>query len=171
MDGVDLRSTIQWTPDGSGILFGYAEDILGGEAMFYDVPDIYAVHVGGDSVHKVLDLPSLKPEYPELYGGDNWMMFDLSADGSRIAYATCAVSEETVQVDDGDWQVDNSEIFVSNIDGSNVERLTNNTYLDALPAWSPDGESLHSSRTLTAAPLGERDPIWEPRWNGNRQSG
>ena len=36
----------------------------------------------------------------------------------------------------------NYEIFVSDVDGTNGERLTNNTYFDVLPAWSPDGESL-----------------------------
>ncbi len=138
----DSRDAIQWSPDGSRILFGYAEDILGGDSMYQDVPDIYAVHVSGDPVHDVLDLPSLRHEDLTRYGGDNTMMFDLSADGSRIAYATCAVSKETVQVEGGDWQVDNSEIFVSNSDGGKKKRLTNNTYLDALPAWSPDGESL-----------------------------
>ena len=135
----DSRNTIQWTPDGSRILFDFAEDILVTESFFGDVPDLYAVHVSGDQVHKVLDLHSLRPEY---HIGDQWMTFDLSADGSRIAYAKCAVSKEKVQGVDGDWQVDNSEIFVSNIDGSRVNRLTNNTYADALPAWSPDGKNL-----------------------------
>ena len=70
------------------------------------------------------------------------MTFDLSADGSRIAYAACATSEDSVPGDDGDKRVYSFEIFVTNLDGTNVERLTNNTYLDTLPAWSPDGESL-----------------------------
>ena len=138
--GMDSRSTIQWTPDGSRIFFSYVEDVvLIGDSPFRDTPDIYAVHVSGEPVHKVMDLPPVEPAYNV---GDNWMTFDLSADGSRIAYSRCAVSEEKVQVDDGDWQVENAEMFLSNIDGSNVERLTNNTYLDALPAWSPDGESI-----------------------------
>ena len=140
--GNDSFRTIQWTPDGSRILFSYAENVLFAETAFGDAPDIYAVHVSGELVHKVLDLPPAEPAYD---AGDNWMTFDLSADGTRIAYARCAVSEETIQVDDwqeGEWQVENAEIFVSSFDGSNVDRLTNNTYLDALPAWSPDGESI-----------------------------
>lgn len=35
-----------------------------------------------------------------------------------------------------------SEIYVMNIDGSNVIRLTNNTSWDIHPAWSPDGTKL-----------------------------
>ena len=85
-------------------------------------------------------MPSLKPvEYGYAVHSTP---FDLSADGYRIAFASCAVSEETVEGVDGEGKVYNSEIFVSDIDGANVERLTNNTYMDTLPAWSPDGERI-----------------------------
>lgn len=162
-----IGSTLHWTPDGSQILFSYSEDILV-EFEALDIPDIYAVHVSGDPVKKVLDLPSLKPENHDPYWQwtDNRMVFDLSPDGSRIAYARCAFSEETVQVDDGDLQVNNVEIFLSNSDGSDMERLTNNTYLDTLPAWSPDGESLafisDPDRSARGRPHSGKTE-WEPR--------
>jgi TolB protein len=38
---------------------------------------------------------------------------------------------------DGNW-----EIYVMNIDGSDVERLTDNAAHDGLPVWSPDGRTL-----------------------------
>ena len=136
----DANITIQWTPDGSQLLFDYSWELLGDELRPADVPDIYAVHVSGNPVRAVLDLPS---SMPDEYGYPiESTPFDLSADGYRIAYAACAVSEKTVEGVDGEGKVYNSEIFVSEFDGSNVERLTNNTYLDALPAWSPDGESI-----------------------------
>ena len=133
-------STIQWTPDGSQILFDYWGVYPPRDSGRREVPDIYAVHVSGKPVKKVLDLPSRDNSR---YGpGLDTTVFDFSADGARIAYAACALSEESLPGDDGDMRVYNYEIFVSNFDGANVTRLTNNTYLDVLPAWSPEGDSL-----------------------------
>ena len=36
----------------------------------------------------------------------------------------------------------NSEIYVMNADGSNVERLTHHDAYDFGPAWSPDGTKI-----------------------------
>ena len=132
------ENTIHWTPDGSQILFDFSEGFLH-YPWPLDVPDIFAAHVSGDPVYEVLNLPSRNLEHGHRF---TMTMFSLSADGSRFAYTACALTDESVQGDEGVRRVYNSEIFVSNFDGSNVERLTNNTYLDALPAWSPDGESL-----------------------------
>ena len=131
--------TVQWAPDGSFILFDYFEVIPLLTDGRQEVPDIYAVHVSDDTVRKLLDLPSQNRRY----GSDvDTTVFDLSADGASIAYAACARSAESLPGDDGDEQVYSYEIFVSDFDGANVTRLTNNTYLDSLPAWSPDGETL-----------------------------
>jgi len=51
-----------------------------------------------------------------------------SPDGKRVAYTATA---------DG-----NKEIFVMDVDGGNVTRLTNNTADDYMPAWSPDGKQI-----------------------------
>ena len=130
--------TVQWAPDGSHILFDYFE-VFPENSQRLEVPDIYAVHVSGKPVKKVLDLPSRDLER---HGVVDTTVFDLSADGASIAYAACARSEESLPGDDGDERLYSYEIFVSDFDGANVTRLTNNTYLDSLPAWSPDGESL-----------------------------
>ena len=135
----DSNWTIQWTPDGSQILFDYWGVYPPRDSRRHEVPDIYAVHVSGDPVEVVKDLPSRDSRYGR---GLDTTVFDLSADGARIAYEACAVSEESLPGDDGDMRVYSYEIFVSNFDGANVKRLTNNTYFDVLPAWSPDWESL-----------------------------
>ena len=135
----DSNWTIQWTPDGSQILFDYWGVYPPLDSRWHEVPDIYAVHVSGDPVEVVKDLPSRDSRYGP---GLDTTVFDLSADGARIAYEACAVSEESLPGDDGDMRVYNYEIFVSNFDGANVKRLTNNTHFDVLPAWSPDWESL-----------------------------
>ena len=36
----------------------------------------------------------------------------------------------------------NSEVFVANRDGSNLENLTNSPSFDGWPAWSPDGKRI-----------------------------
>ena len=48
--------------------------------------------------------------------------------GSRIAFNSSR---------DGDF-----EIFVMDADGSNVRQLTNNSFFDAIPSWSPDGTNI-----------------------------
>jgi TolB protein len=53
---------------------------------------------------------------------------EASPDGQKIAF---------MSLRDGNW-----EIYVMNIDGSEVERLTNNGDTDGLPIWSPDGQTI-----------------------------
>jgi Tol biopolymer transport system component len=37
---------------------------------------------------------------------------------------------------------DNLEIYIMNLDGSGLRRLTNNAASDGLPVWSPDGRTI-----------------------------
>ena len=92
--------------------------------------------------------------------------FDVSADGSRIAYSTCAYAE----VDD------DYEIVVSNIDGTDTKRLTDNSGSEFYPVWSPDGTRLafvqRSGLTINTVATGESidlpihvapiPPAWSP---------
>jgi Tol biopolymer transport system component len=52
-----------------------------------------------------------------------------SPDGSQIAFSR--------QVDEGD-----SEIFVMNLNGSDVRQVTESEASDTRPSWSPDGKNL-----------------------------
>ncbi|MBL7166523.1 MAG: PD40 domain-containing protein [Dehalococcoidales bacterium] len=51
-----------------------------------------------------------------------------SPDGSKIAFQS--------------WEHDPSEIYVMDVDGGNLVRLTDNSAYDDYPAWSPDGSSI-----------------------------
>jgi Tol biopolymer transport system component len=57
----------------------------------------------------------------------------LSPDGKRVVYAS---------VPEADKRVSYSEIFVADLDGKNVKRLTDNDAQDTYPNWAPDGNRI-----------------------------
>ena len=142
----NTNSTIRWTPDGSQILFDYGGVLERVDSAYWDdhspaptdFPDLYAVRTDGSRLDSIVDLPSRNP----ILNFGAVTSFDLSPDGSRIVYSTCALSGGSEQGDESDRRVSNYEIFVSNSDGTNAERLTKSTYSGVLPAWSPDGQSI-----------------------------
>lgn len=74
------------------------------------------------------EMPPFNPEGISDYS--RW-----SPDGTRIAF---------VSNRHGNW-----EIYVVNVDGSNLKRLTHNTTDDAFPSWSPSSETIVFSSTAT----------------------
>lgn len=63
-----------------------------------------------------------------------------SPDGSKIAFAGFLSSTGTATSSSVPGSA--SEIFVVNADGTGLTRLTNNTVMDEMPAWSPDGTKI-----------------------------
>ena len=159
---------VQWSPDGSRILFnlprlergslyGVAFDGSSRRAVVEAVPYV---------ANPRLQVPD---GILYLYGG-SMMYFDISPDSSRIVYSRCAYTrEEPGQELSNDWDsygryyqvvpgiddvgnaeqeqeasswVYNYEIVVSDIDGANEKRLTNNTSWENFPVWSPDGSKI-----------------------------
>jgi TolB protein len=59
-----------------------------------------------------------------------------SPDGTRVAFMSPTP-----------YGTDNYEIYVMNVDGSGLRRLTNSPGPDGWPAWSPDGEQIAFSST------------------------
>lgn len=91
----------------------------------------------------------------------------LSPDGTRITFQSNV---------EGNW-----EIFIMDIDGKNVKRLTFNPADDCYPAWSPDGSKIaftsnrdgnqeiyvmdvdgKNKRNLTNTPSDDQHPTWSP---------
>lgn len=61
-----------------------------------------------------------------------------SPDGKKLAFVYARdISKEIYTADDT-----TKEIYVANADGSNPQRLTNNTSADFAPVWSPDSKEL-----------------------------
>jgi len=75
---------------------------------------------------------------------------EASPDGKKVAF---------MSLRDGNW-----EIYVMNIDGSEVKRLTNNGATDGLPIWSPDGQTI-----AFASDRGGEWAIWAMNPDGSNQ--
>jgi Tol biopolymer transport system component len=77
----------------------------------------------------VLDLATQKVEL--LYSTDNEIYTSalrLNQQGEKLVFA-----QKTGETDES------TEIFTVDIDGQNLEQITDNSYWDLYPAWSPDG--------------------------------
>ena len=125
-----VENYIRWSPDGSQILFDVSESRSKGPV------DLYAVAADGSRLEKIVDASSREP----LWGtGGSMMSFDVSPDGSRIAYSACTYNRKPAEDSREDDWVYNYEIVLSDIDGTNTKRLTENTHFDNFPTVSPDG--------------------------------
>ena len=121
---------IQWSPDGSQILF--SDSHLGAE--------LHAVDTDGSRLHKIVDSKvnaGHDDRFRSKYIGI-MIHFDVSPDGSRIAYSTCRYPGNSASSTPSYWEY-SYEIVVSNIDGTDIQRITRNNHFDNFPAWSPDG--------------------------------
>lgn len=131
-----FQSHMQWPMDGSRLFYSTASDL-----NVLNTPGLFAIDVDGSSTNVLVD-PTVNRNSPDARGrGDAQMLhFDLSSDGSKIAYSTC-------RYDDGGESVlpyckEGYEIVTADIDGKNVTRLTRNNHFDNFPMWSPDGASI-----------------------------
>jgi Tol biopolymer transport system component len=125
-DGTDLRrltdsnnisrdGDLVWSPDGKQLAYSVYRDETIVEIYVMDVEDA----LQGVAVSQQLtDSPAF-----------TWnLVTSWSPDGSRLAFSS-----------DRDG---NTEIYLMNVDGSNVVRLTNNLASDTQPDWSPDGKQI-----------------------------
>jgi Tol biopolymer transport system component len=111
---------VAWSPDEKSIVFGATQFGPDGKGSLVVLTQhLYVVAAnGGDPV--MLTPIDMRAQFP------SW-----SSDGSRIAFHGSHAG------------VGNAlEIFLIDPDGSNLRKLTSNTWLDARPDWSPDGRKL-----------------------------
>lgn len=106
--------------------------------------------------------PSWLPDQRILYSGcwmDNCGIIAIRDDGTFPLQIVAGSTEANPEASpdgrlvafmsqrDGNW-----EVYVANVDGSNLRRLTRNPSNDGLPAWSPDGRYI--------AFVTDRDGLW-----------
>jgi Tol biopolymer transport system component len=114
----------QWCPDiaRSKVLFQRARQR---GSRYFSVWTID--YVNGDAVHPT-----------EIVSAGNAAVINpsWSADGSRVVFVTVVEPEESA---DEDMPVEQSDIWIANLDGSGRTNLTNGRYANYQPVWSSDG--------------------------------
>ena len=132
---------VQWTPDGSTLLF-----TLGSQ--------LYAVAADGSRLWQIA-----KPGTAGGSGRAPTAPFSIAPDGEYLVYATCIYPYSDVaarreaageRLTYGDYQY---ELARMRIDGTEHVRLTENRRFDNYPAWSPDGARI-------AFLVADDGPIW-----------
>lgn len=110
---VDTDAT--WSPDGSRIAFvrGFADEDAG----------IYVMDADGSGVHRLTDGGGLI-DFEDV--GPSW-----SPEGTMLSFAR---GGREPGAETGD-----SDIYVMNVDGTDLVRLTESPVIESEPTWSPDG--------------------------------
>ena len=102
-----------WSPDSRAVAYSSWRKVATGGA-----PDIYIQRI----FQGIL-------ENPTKGRGETNMQPSFSPDGTRIAFSSNRFDN-------------NLEIYVMNVDGSGLRRLTNHSAADAVPTWAPNGQQI-----------------------------
>jgi Tol biopolymer transport system component len=119
---IDEGAEFYFSPDGESLI---------GNAKFEDDPthQVYTFKIDGTDILRINDK-----------GEDACSYY--FPDGKRLVYTS---TKDHPDLPKGDWSNANdypqgAELYICDLDGSNVKRLTNNEYYDAEVSVSPDGE-------------------------------
>jgi Tol biopolymer transport system component len=117
---LNVSGTPEWSPDGKQIAF-----VVNGEFIGQDqTSEIYVVNADGSNLHQLTKTGgvTLDPKW--------------SPDGKQVVFSGYTAGAFDIKSTSRLL----SEVFRINADGSDLTDLTNNTGLDAQPAWSSDGK-------------------------------
>lgn len=161
--GRDLEHTpevLLWTADGSDLVFSH-----GGE--------IWTVDEQGTKVQHVVDALGGSTRFGSLEFR-NGFHADLSPDGTRLAYTSCQFRDEEENTEyaqsviaqwGSEWYergLYTYQIALTELDGSNLQRITHDGWLSHYPVWSPSGDRiayLRGSEIHTLSADGSDDPV------------
>lgn len=139
-----------WSPDGTRILFASNRD---------GTNQLWSVNLDGSDLRQISDLPDLRGRSDwssrgqiATYSGEAWAreVFLMQADGlnaHRIS-PPGGNSQGPTFSPDGEWlaftayydyfnDIHGCEIYIMRTDGTDLRRLTNNSYCDYQPRWGP----------------------------------
>jgi len=133
-----------WSPDGKKIAFFGSKDEIRG---------LYVMDADGSNVINLTDRnfldrePSWSPDGKKIAFTPGNSIYIINADGSNLRKLINDVTDPAWSPDGKRIAVtmkkdENWEIYVMDIDGSNLIQLTDNPAWDYDPAWSPDGEKI-----------------------------
>lgn len=107
----------KFSPDGKSIIFNSRRDEPGGY-------EIYEMDIESGETDRMTDF-------------EGWDTYpDISPNGQKIIW------RRVLPIGGNSKSGRNSEIFMMNRDGSNVQNLSNHPAFDGYPSWSPDGEKI-----------------------------
>ena len=138
-----------WSPDGRSIAFRSHRD---------GNHEIYVMDSDGSNPRRLTNnsyhdhSPSWSPDGRSIAFGSDRDVYVMGSDGSNPRRLVSSAGRVTWSPDGRfiafhsarDRSHDNrdSEIYVMGTDGNNLRLLTNNSYYDLWPSWSPDGRSI-----------------------------
>uniref|UniRef100_A0A2P2Q756 Uncharacterized protein n=1 Tax=Rhizophora mucronata TaxID=61149 RepID=A0A2P2Q756_RHIMU len=111
-----------WSPDGEWIAFA-SDRVNPGSGSF----ELYLIHPNGTGLRKLVQSGSA--------GRTNHPSF--SPDGKSIVFTSDYAGISAEPISNPHHYQPYGEIFTIKLDGSNLKRLTHNSYEDGTPAWAP----------------------------------
>lgn len=135
-----------YSPDGQKIAFANYPGglkVRNGTMIPQGVPELYVMNADGTDVTRIADL-SQHAEMIECLS-EEWAF---SPDGTRIVFSIAEEKEISCFA--------KPDIYVADIDGSNLHNLTNSPSDDRDPSWSPDGEKIAFEKVLVRRGRGDR---------------
>ena len=133
-----------WSPDGKKIAFYGSKDEIRG---------LYVMDADGSNVINLTDRnfldrsPSWSPDGKKIAFTPGNSVYIINADGSNLRKLINDITDPAWSPDGKRIAVtfkkdENWEIYVMDIDGTNLIQLTDNPAWDYDPTWSPDGEKI-----------------------------
>jgi Tol biopolymer transport system component len=123
-------------------------------AFVRDFKGIFVMNPDGSGQTQILDGPSMGFSSGSITGNPSW-----SADGKKIAFEGIPKGS-----------LDGPDIYVINVDGTGLTRLTTDPASDGAPCWSPDGTKIAFSSIRDRVPGEVNYEIYVMNADGSNQT-